>query len=116
MKLSLHHYSRVAFVRALAQKLKAATDARVLMVLSAGVHSAYTNWKQDPSVKDSYSLRNAADAAGFVCFYALHFFSMLKIGFILILQQRKWQRNMASQSLMQRQVSLRLHGALICRE
>lgn len=64
--MALHHYSRVAFVRSLANKLQAAPDARVLVVLSAGVHSAYSNWKNDVALKESYSLRNAADAAGFV--------------------------------------------------
>ena len=37
----------------------------MLSVLSGGVHGAYAHWKQDPELKTHYSLKNAADAAGF---------------------------------------------------
>ena len=38
----------------------------MLTVLSAGVHSAYANWSEDPELSGgSYGIKNAADAAGF---------------------------------------------------
>ena len=37
----------------------------VLSVLSAGVHSPYTGYASDVDLKHSYSLANAANAAGF---------------------------------------------------
>lgn len=63
-KMSLHYYSRVAFIEKLAP-LMTGDDSRVLSVLSAGVHSPYQNYSQDPGLKQSYSLANAANAAGF---------------------------------------------------
>jgi NAD(P)-dependent dehydrogenase (short-subunit alcohol dehydrogenase family) len=64
-KLSLHYWSRMALTDSLLPLLKKAEGARVLSVLSGGVHSAYAHWKEDPEVKTHYSLKNAADAAGF---------------------------------------------------
>ena len=67
-KLALHYYSRVAFVDALLPLLRntTASPARVLTVLTAGVHSPYAAYATDPELKTSYSLKNVADAA---CFY-----------------------------------------------
>ena len=70
-KLTLHYYSRMAMLYCLLPALmkKATTDdtmpAVVISVLSGGVHSAYKNYSKDPSLKDSYSIKNAADAAGY---------------------------------------------------
>ncbi len=65
VKLSLHFYSRMAFIYALLPLLRQAQSPRVLSVLSGGVHSPYAEWRSDPELKTHYSLKNAADAAGF---------------------------------------------------
>ena len=65
-KLTLHYYSRVALAKTLAPALARAEGARVLSVLSAGVHSPYQRYAQDPELsRGNYSLGNAANAAGF---------------------------------------------------
>lgn len=65
-KLALHFYGRAAFVEALLPSLRAAGgDARALSVLSAGVHSAYAHLADDPELRSHFTLKNAADAAGF---------------------------------------------------
>ncbi|KAG7346444.1 short-chain dehydrogenase [Nitzschia inconspicua] len=65
-KLTLHYYSRVAFVQSLLPALKRSTmPAVVLSVLSGGVHSPYRYLKDDPSLQTNYSIKNAADAAGY---------------------------------------------------
>ena len=69
-KLAVHYYSRVACIVALLPLMErtAATngaDVRVLSVLSAGVHSAYAGYRDDPDLERSFSLPNAANAAGF---------------------------------------------------
>jgi len=65
-KMTLHYWSRALFIQKLLPSLRAAPDARVLTVLSAGVHSAYGGYSTDVEVgADSYSLKNATDAAGF---------------------------------------------------
>jgi len=68
-KLAIHYYARVAAILNLLPILKktaeAGGDVRVLSVLSGGVHSPYANYKEDPQLKTQYSLKNAADAAGF---------------------------------------------------
>ncbi len=63
-KLSLHFYSRMAFVRKLLP-LMTGDDPRVLTVLSAGVHGAYAGYATDPELRTTFSLGNAANAAGF---------------------------------------------------
>lgn len=63
-KLSLHVYSRVALALELLPALRAAPAPRVISVLSAGVHGVYAHWREDPSLKTHYSIKNAADAAG----------------------------------------------------
>ena len=65
-KLTLHYYSRMAWAWLLLPALKKSTmPAVVLSILSGGVHSPYNNYAQDPSLKNSYSIKNAADAAGY---------------------------------------------------
>ena len=65
-KLSLHVYSRMAFIRGMLPSLKRSPDPRVLSVLSGGVHSSYANYKKDVELNlGGYSIKNAADAAGF---------------------------------------------------
>eukprot|EP00899_Mesostigma_viride_P024572 jgi/Mesvir1/529/Mv11390-RA.1 len=68
VKLALHYYSRVSMIRCLLPLLQATAgageDVRVLSVLSGGVHKPYTNWA-DLELRSSYSLVNAAHAAGF---------------------------------------------------
>ncbi len=63
-KLALHYFGRVAFALALMPALERA-QGRVLTVLSAGVHSSFADYRTDPELKTSYSLSNAANAAGF---------------------------------------------------
>jgi hypothetical protein len=65
VKLSLHYYSRVAFADQLGPLLSKSDDGRVLSVLSGGVHGSYAGYETDPDLSKSYSLKGAADAAGF---------------------------------------------------
>lgn len=65
IKLSLHYYSRMAFARLLAPLMASSPDPRVLTVLSAGVHSPFEGYNTDPELRTTYSLSNAANAAGF---------------------------------------------------
>lgn len=77
-KLALHYYSRVGFVKCLMPFMLATVkDAppQVLSVLSGGVHSPYTSYRSDPSLKTSFSIKNAADAAGFYNDIAVEMFS-----------------------------------------
>ena len=65
-KLMLHVYSRAAFARGLAGELAASDDGRFLSMLSAGVHSPFRNYADDPELSlGGYSIKNAADFAGF---------------------------------------------------
>ena len=65
-KLTLHVYSRALFARGLVQSLGASEDGRFLTVLSAGVHAPFKNYSSDPELsKGGYSIKNAADFAGF---------------------------------------------------
>lgn len=64
-KLAIHYFGRMAFVDSLLPALRKGASPRVLSVLSAGVHSEYPHWKDDTELRDHYSLKNAADAAGF---------------------------------------------------
>ena len=65
-KLAIHHYGRVAFAKCFAPFMQTTSSApQVLSVLSAGVHAPYQNYRADPELKESYSIKNAADAAGF---------------------------------------------------
>jgi len=64
VKMSLHYYARMAFIQTLLP-LMTGDDPRVLTVLSAGVHKPFPGYKTDPDLKTTYSLVNAANAAGF---------------------------------------------------
>lgn len=65
-KLSLHVYSRAMFADRLQPLMASSEDPRVLSVLSAGIHSPYANYKEDLELSQgSYSIKNAADSAGF---------------------------------------------------
>ncbi|CAM9621652.1 unnamed protein product [Heterosigma akashiwo] len=65
-KLAVHVYSRMAFVDHLLPLLRrAAGTPRVLSVLSGGVHGPYAGYREDPDLRENYSIKNAADIAGF---------------------------------------------------
>ena len=63
-KLCLHVYSRAALVAEVLPRLRAASAPRVVSVLSAGVHTPYAHWREDPDLTAHYSLANAANMAG----------------------------------------------------
>lgn len=63
-KLALHYFGRMMFIRELLPLLRQAENGKVLSVFSAGVHSPYTRYASDFSLQQ-YSLKDAADAAGF---------------------------------------------------
>jgi hypothetical protein len=72
-KLALHYFGRVAWVDALLPAMlrsapvaaaPAAAFPRIISVLSAGVHSPFAGFAADTMLENSYSLKNAADAAG----------------------------------------------------
>mmetsp|Transcript_14717 Transcript_14717/g.32792 ORF Transcript_14717/g.32792 Transcript_14717/m.32792 type:complete len:322 (-) Transcript_14717:1461-2426(-) len=67
-KLTLHCYSRFAFAYLLLPALRNSVmegGPVVMSVLSGGVHSPFRGYKTDPELKDTYSIKNAADAAGY---------------------------------------------------
>jgi len=80
-KMTLHYFSRVAMVLGLLPALRQSAaechhqnkndDGRmkkgpvVMSVLSGGVHSVYKKMYEDFSLEKNYSIKNAADAAGF---------------------------------------------------
>lgn len=65
-KLAVHYYGRVAFMKCFSPFMKQTSKVpQVLSVLSAGVHSAYSGYKIDTHLRTNYSIKNAADAAGF---------------------------------------------------
>ena len=67
-KLTLHFWSRAAFAVMLLPALRASSmpgGAVVMSVLSGGVHSPFTKFAEDPELKKKYSIKNAADGAGF---------------------------------------------------
>ena len=75
-KLALHFWSRAAFASCLLPALRpppsgAASDGGpqrrpvVLSVLSGGVHSPYKKYRDDPELKKNYSIKTAADCAGY---------------------------------------------------
>jgi len=67
-KLAVHYFGRMAVIQGLLPLLEQTADAggdvRVMTVLSAGVHGIYAGYKDDFELKERYSLKNAADAAG----------------------------------------------------
>uniref|UniRef100_A0A7S0ZHV3 Protochlorophyllide reductase n=1 Tax=Timspurckia oligopyrenoides TaxID=708627 RepID=A0A7S0ZHV3_9RHOD len=62
-KLQLHYFSRLYLAKLLAPLMK--DGSRILTVLSAGVHDRYGDFETDFELKQHYSVKNAADAAGF---------------------------------------------------
>lgn len=62
-KLQLHYFSRIHLARLLAPRMP--PGARVLTVLSAGVHSAFARAADDFELRQRYSVADAANAAGF---------------------------------------------------
>jgi NAD(P)-dependent dehydrogenase (short-subunit alcohol dehydrogenase family) len=67
-KITLHYWSRMAFADRLLPSLRTSTmpgGSCVMSILSGGVHKPYKNYKTDPFLKQSYSVQNAADAAGY---------------------------------------------------
>jgi NAD(P)-dependent dehydrogenase (short-subunit alcohol dehydrogenase family) len=69
-KLALNFYSRAYLTWLLTPVMERSADqhgadVRFLSVLSAGVHGVYSNYRTDPYLETSFSLKNAADAAGF---------------------------------------------------
>ncbi len=65
-RVSVHVFLRVCPSRrqGLLPYLRRSADARVLNVFSAGVHQSFTGYTKDPSLRTSYTLGRAANAAG----------------------------------------------------
>jgi len=67
-KLAVHYFGRVAVVQGLLPLLEktadAGSDVRVMSVLSAGVHGVFAGYKDDFELKETFSVKNCADAAG----------------------------------------------------
>jgi len=61
-KLQLHYFSRMYLAKLLAPTIS--EGGRILSVLSAGVHGKYKGFESDFELKETYSITNAADAAG----------------------------------------------------
>ena len=57
-KLTLHYWSRMALATELLPLLRAAPagSARVVSILSGGVHSDYRGYKEDPELRNDYSI------------------------------------------------------------
>ena len=71
-KLTLHFWSRAAFTNCLLPALRTSCETNemkggpvVLTVLSGSVHSPYSKYKDDPELRNNYSVKNAADFAGY---------------------------------------------------
>ncbi len=67
-KITLHYWSRMAFADRLLPSLRKSSmpgGSCVMSVLSGGVHGPYKKYATDPFMKKSYSIKNAADSAGF---------------------------------------------------
>ena len=73
-KLQLHYFGRMYFIEKLLPLLRCSEDgAKVLSVLSGGVHKIYEDYEKDFELKTKFSIVNAANAAGFyndVCLQA----------------------------------------------
>ena len=79
-KMAVHYYARMAVIDGLLPLLEKTAsvdgaDVRVLSVLSGGFHSSYTHYRDDPELRQNYSLMNAADATGFYNDIALDSFA-----------------------------------------
>lgn len=64
-KLAIHYYGRVAFMKCLLPLMVNSPTPQIMTILSAGVHSPYQLYESDPDLKENFSIKNAADAAGF---------------------------------------------------
>ncbi|CAK4081775.1 unnamed protein product [Aphanomyces euteiches] len=65
-KLALHYFSRMAVIHEFLPVLQQSKHSpRVLSILSGGNHSPYKQFHEDPELKKNYSLKNAADTAGY---------------------------------------------------
>lgn len=67
-KLCIHYFNRIAMIKdllPLLNKTAGGSDVRVLSILSGGVHSPFAGYKEDFELKKTYSVKNAANAAGF---------------------------------------------------
>eukprot|EP00579_Thalassiosira_antarctica_P000142 CAMPEP_0201869250 /NCGR_PEP_ID=MMETSP0902-20130614/2832_1 /ASSEMBLY_ACC=CAM_ASM_000551 /TAXON_ID=420261 /ORGANISM="Thalassiosira antarctica, Strain CCMP982" /LENGTH=321 /DNA_ID=CAMNT_0048394721 /DNA_START=67 /DNA_END=1028 /DNA_ORIENTATION=+ len=68
-KLTLHYWSRAAFANCLLPALRTPSimpgGPVVMTLLSGGVHSPYAKYKEDPELKQKYSIPKAADSAGY---------------------------------------------------
>uniref|UniRef100_A0A7S2HP88 Protochlorophyllide reductase n=1 Tax=Helicotheca tamesis TaxID=374047 RepID=A0A7S2HP88_9STRA len=67
-KITLHLWSRVAFSNQLLPSLRESKmpgGPVVISILSGGVHGAFKGYKEDPELKNTYSIKNAADMAGY---------------------------------------------------
>jgi|UniRef100_A0A8J9TWR1 NAD(P)-dependent dehydrogenase (short-subunit alcohol dehydrogenase family) len=62
-KLQLHYFSRFFLASLFAKSMK--PNSRIFTVLSAGVHGKFQHLEDDFELKNTYSIKNAADAAGF---------------------------------------------------
>jgi hypothetical protein len=51
-KLAIHYFGRMKIVEKLLPLMRGSTDARVLTVLSGGVHSPYADWATSFDLKD----------------------------------------------------------------
>jgi NAD(P)-dependent dehydrogenase (short-subunit alcohol dehydrogenase family) len=63
-KMQLHYFSRIYLASLLAPHMPP-NSSQILSVLSAGVHSKYKHADDDFELKKHYSVKNAADAAGY---------------------------------------------------
>jgi NAD(P)-dependent dehydrogenase (short-subunit alcohol dehydrogenase family) len=61
-KLQLHYFSRIYLAQLLAPHMP--KGSRIITVLSAGVHGKYRHFQDDFELERNYSIKNAADAAG----------------------------------------------------
>ena len=64
-KLTLHYFGRAKLAQGLLPLLRRGVAPTVISVLSAGVHAGVADWAADPELARTYSLKRAADAAGF---------------------------------------------------
>lgn len=73
-KMTLHYFSRIAMANALLPALRKSASSSnsrmkngpvVISILSGGIHGPYDKYQEDFSVEKNYSVKNAADAAGF---------------------------------------------------
>jgi len=67
-KMTLHYFSRMAFACLLLPAMAKSDMPKgpvALSILSAGVHGPYAGYEKEFSLKDTYSISNAANAAGY---------------------------------------------------